>query len=380
MKPGYMRAVLGGLGSLALCLLAVASASAQGAAPAKKPLLAEDVYKNIQVLRGVPENQFLATMGSIAAGLAVNCSYCHDESSWDAYSKDTANKQMARKMIVMMGSINQSYFANKRMVTCWTCHRGNEHPSVTPVLEDVYGSPPPSEPDTLMAAADGGPTVNQILDKYLQAIGGAQKAAAITSFTAKGTYQGFAELDKVPIEIYAKAPEQRTTVVHRLDGVWTTTTNGSEGWASEPGRPVPLLELTWQFLDAANIDGQLSFPAQIKQSFTDMRVGFPSTIDDKKVNMIQGMSGGKSLINLYFDDQTGLLVRQVRFTNNPLGQSPTQVDYADYRLVAGDKMPFRLTSTWLDGRAKMELTQIQPNVAIDAARFGNPGPPVLTKK
>lgn len=378
MKLGYKRAILGGLGSLMLCLLVAASASAQGAAPAKKVLLAEDVYKNIQVLRGVPENQFLATMGSIAAGLAVNCSYCHDESTWDTYAKDTPNKQMARKMMLMMSSINQSYFASKRMVTCWTCHRGSEHPSVTPVLEEVYGAPPPDEPDSLMEPAEGGPSVNQVLDKYLQAIGGAQKAAAITSFTAKGTYQGFAELDKVPMEIYAKAPEERTTVIHRLDGVWTTTTDGSQGWVSEPGRPVPLLDLTGLFLDGVNVDAQMSFPAQIKTYFSSMRVGFPSSINDKKVQLVQGLSAGKSVVNLYFDDESGLLVRLVRFTDEPLGQSPTEMDYGDYRLVAGVKMPFQITATWLDGRAKMALTQIQPNVAIDAAKFGNPGQPVLT--
>ena len=152
----------------------------------------------------------------------------------------------------------------------------------------MYGAPPPDELKPLMPPAEGAPSVNQILDKYIQAIGGAQKAAAIKSFTAKGTYQGFAELDKVPVEVYAKDTKQRTTVIHRLDGVWTTTTDGNQGWVSEPGRPVPLLDLTGLFLDGVNVDAQLSFPAGIKTYFTSMRVGFRRRSMTKKSSCRSG--------------------------------------------------------------------------------------------
>jgi hypothetical protein len=78
---------------------------------------------------------------------------------------------------------------------------------------------------------------------------------------------------------------------------------------------------------------------------------------------------------LYFDEETGLLVRLIHFADSPVGRSPTQIDYADYREVAGVKMPFRWTVTWLDGRETFELSGVQPNVAIDAARFARPAPP-----
>ena len=80
-------------------------------------------------------------------------------------------------------------------------------------------------------------------------------------------------------------------------------------------------------------------------------------------------------MNLYFDTQSGLLVRQVRYADSPVGLSPTQVDYADYREVAGVKMPFKWTVSWLDGRSNTELSEVQPNVAIDAAKFARPATP-----
>ena len=102
------------------------------------------------------------------------------------------------------------------------------------------------------------------------------------------------------------------------------------------------------------------------------RVGSAS-IDDKDVIVLQGTNPRQPPVNLYFDS-TGLLVRLLRFVDTAIGRIPTQIDYSDYRDVAGIKMPFKITSTWTDGQATVELTDVQPNVAIDPARFGKPAP------
>ena len=91
---------------------------------------------------------------------------------------------------------------------------------------------------------------------------------------------------------------------------------------------------------------------------------------------MQGTGSGGALVTLYFDAESGLLVRQVRYVPSPVGRLPTQIDYADYREVAGVKLPFRWTVTWLDGKDTVELKDVRPNVAIDAARFARPRPPV----
>lgn len=343
------------------------------AAPAQKELMAEDVYKNIQVLRGVPENQFLSTMGFFSASIGESCEFCHDdESSWAGYAKDNEHKQTARKMILMMNAINKSYFGGARKLTCYSCHRGTDFPKVTPNLAEQYSAPVVEQPDVITEQAEGEPTADQILDKYIQALGGPERLAAMSSFVAKGTYQGYAELEKSPIDIMAKAPGQRVTIIHTSNGEWTTTYDGRSGWVAEPGRPVPLLELTGQFLEAIKVDADLAFPGRIKQSFRQWRVGYPTTINDREVEVVQGMSGGDFPVKLYFDKESGLLLRQVRYTNSPVGLNPTQVDYSDYRDVSGVKMPFRWTTIWTDGRATTELSQIQANAPVDAAKFGKP--------
>lgn len=338
--------------------------------------MAEDVYKNIQVLRGIPENQFLATMGFFSASIGESCEFCHDdESSWAGYAKDNAHKQTARKMVLMMNAINQSYFGGSRKLTCYSCHRGTDFPKVTPNLSEQYSAPIVEEPDVITEPASGEPSADQILDKYIQALGGAQRLAAITSFAAKGSYQGYAEVEKSPIEIVAKAPGQRVTVIRTSNGDWTTTYDGRTGWVAEPGRPVPLLELTGQFLEAVKVDADLAFPARIKQAFGQWRLGYPTTINDREVEVVQGSSGGNFPVKFYFDKQSGLLLRQVRYTNSPVGLNPTQIDYLDYRDVAGVKMPFRWTTTWTDGRSTTELSEIRANVPVDAAKFAKPAAP-----
>ncbi len=342
--------------------------------------MAEDVYKNIQVLKGIPENQFLATMGFFSASIGESCEFCHDdESSWAGYAKDNEHKQTARKMILMMNAINKSYFGGARKLTCYSCHRGTDFPKVTPDLALQYSAPTTEEPDLLTETASGEPSADQIIDKYIQALGGAQRLSAITSFVAKGSYQGYAELDKSPIEIMAKAPGQRVTIIHTSNGDWTTTYDGRNGWVAEPGRPVPLLQLTGEFLKSVKVDADLAFPGRIRQSFSRWVVGFPTTINDREAEVVQGSDGGDFPVKLYFDKETGLLLRQVRYTNSPVGLNPIQVDYTDYREVGGVKMPFRWTTTWTDGKANTELADIQVNVPLDDAKFAKPAAPAAGK-
>ena len=130
-----------------------------------------------------------------------------------------------------------------------------------------------------------------------------------------------------------------------------------------------MLELTGGDLDGAKLTRPLAFPTRIKQALTQWRVGYPAIIDDRAVQLVQGTSDGRHPVNLYFDTQSGLLVRQVRYADSPVGLNPTQVDYADYREVAGVKMPFKWTVSWLDGRSTTELSEVQPNAPIDAAKF-----------
>jgi hypothetical protein len=144
-------------------------------------------------------------------------------------------------------------------------------------------------------------------------------------------------------------------------------------------KPVTLLPLlAGPELDAAKVDAVLWFPAGIKQALSDWRAGFPITsIDDKEVTIIQGMAPGRSRIKLFFDSESGLLVRQLRYSDTPVGTVPIQIDYSNYRDVEGTKMPFRTVVTWTNGQTIIELNEVRPNVAIEAVRFGKPAPAVV---
>jgi photosynthetic reaction center cytochrome c subunit len=356
-----------------LCLVAVQLASGQ-AVPAQKRQMAEEVFKNVQVLKGIPVDEFMSTMGVFSAALGMSCEDCHaaNDSKWENYALDTSpKKRTARRMIQMMSAINKDNFGGRQMVTCWSCHHGGDHPKVTPNLATLYNMP--DEPDDIIAQAPGAPGADQILDKYIQALGGAQRLNSLTSFVAKGTSVGYGpEGTKRPVEIFAKAPGQRSTIIHTLNGDSTTTYDGRAGWIAAPLRPVPVLAINGSALEGVRLEAELSFPARIKQFLSGWRVGFPVTINDRDVNVVQGTGAGGSLATLYFDMDSGLLVRLVRYSDSVVGRTPTQIDYSDYRDVAGVKMPFRFTVSWLDGKENFELSEIQPNVAIDAAKFANP--------
>jgi photosynthetic reaction center cytochrome c subunit len=384
MRFGSSRIACGAIGTAAAWLLSVAlvgGQAPQAGAPtaAQSQMAAEQVFKNVTVLRGIPVDEFMGTMGVFSAALGFSCEDCHTASSndWANYAKDTSpRKQMARQMVIMMQGINKQYFGGRQVVTCFSCHRGGNRPKVTASLDILYGTPPPDELDVLVPPAEpGGPTAVQILDKYLEAAGGAQRVGAIKNFVAKGMYSGYGpEGTPRPVEIYAQAPNRKTArVVDPQAGDNITVFNGTAGWQSAPFKPIDVLEFHGAELDSLRADAELMFPGNIKSLLTGMRTS-NDFLNDRTQLVVQGNKGA-AIVTLYFDEETGLLTRAVRSTPSPVGRLPVRVDYSDYKDVNGVKLPFKWTMTWLDGRSNFEIEEYQTNVAIDPARFNRPAPP-----
>jgi outer membrane lipoprotein-sorting protein len=371
------RTFLGAIGTVLAALLGFGLATGQ--TREQRPQLAEEVFKNVPVLRGMPVDEFMDTMGMFASALGMNCTDCHTadtNDSWENFATDTALKRTARRMILMVNAINSTNFAGQRKVTCYTCHRGVQRPKVVANLAVQYSAPveDPNEVEIPERDISGLPSANQILDRYMQALGGAQRLAGLTSFVAKGTYEGYdTEHLKVAVEIYAKAPDQRAMIVRAPFGAKVSTYDGRAAWIASPDRPIALMPLTGGNLHGARVDAVLAFPAQIRQAFAPWRVGV-TTIEDRDVYVLQGTPAGQLPVNLYFDQESGLLVRMVRWNDTAVGRVPTQVDYADYRDVVGVKVPFRWITTWTNGQTTILLSDVQPNVPIDATRFGRPAP------
>src|SRR5215470_19650177 len=155
----------------------------------QKPLIAEDVFKNVQVLKGIPVNQFMETMGFFSAALGYNCTNCHGDAvlgNWEKYADDIPVKRTARRMVQVVNTINKDLFGGREAVTCYTCHRGSPSPKVIPSLLEQYSAPPADDPNEIEIARRlaSAPSADAILGRYIQALGGAERLAALTSFVA----------------------------------------------------------------------------------------------------------------------------------------------------------------------------------------------------
>jgi hypothetical protein len=366
----------------ALCAALSAQSSTQpspgrAGQPSTLVQMADTAFKNVQVLKGIPVDEFMGTMGLFAAALSADCSACHTGAGTEApkWEEDTPRKRTARRMIQMVQTINRDNFNGRQQVTCWTCHRGTPQPLVTPPLDRMYGEPVFDPPDLVRPATSGEPTADQIFDKYIEALGGVERLTALKSYVAKGTSIPFGDVGKgYSTEIYAQAPNKLVTLVHEQEGDMARSFDGTTGYFLLPLTVVEEYPWTGGALEGARLDAEMAFPAGIKSYLTNWRVGFPQTINGQDVRVVQGTGPSGLMATFYFDKQSGLLVRMQRYVSSPVGRVPTQLDYEDYRPVARVMMPFKYSYSWLSGRDEFTITDVQPNVAIDPAKFGKPTP------
>jgi photosynthetic reaction center cytochrome c subunit len=347
------------------------AAPAQSSSPAAAPL-AEQQYKNIKVLKGIPADQVIPAMEFIAASLGVECEFCHVRKERGlAFDKDDKKpKEIARKMIEMANAINKDNFEGHREVTCYSCHRGAAHPVGTPLVA-VEGEKPPMDdhdkkPDIALPPAD------DVFAKYLTAAGGADAINKITSRVEKGTISGFGD-QHFPIDIFAKAPDKRSSTMHMPGGESSTAYDGKVGWLSFPGRPVHMMNAAESA--GARIDADFHLPIDAKSLRDKWKPGPGETIDGHATNLLVGQTEGQPPLRLYFDAQSGLLVRLIRYTETPLGRLPTQVDYADYRDADGVKIPYQWSLSRPGNRFTIQVEQLQQNVPVDDSKFVAPPPP-----
>jgi photosynthetic reaction center cytochrome c subunit len=374
------RRVLSAVAGLAAVMaLTFAFAHAQSVAPQATPQTppagppakkAPEQFKNIQVLKDVDAEQLVPTMQFIANSLGVECEKCHvQEKGADGNphlvpeKDDKPGKLTARKMMQMTMDINKNSFNNRRQVTCNTCHRGAEQPVGIPEIPEVdtpreQPGPPPA----------GMPTADQILDKYTQALGGAGAIQKITSRVEKGNV--IFGTNKTPIEVFAKAPGKRVSVNHGPNGDSFTAFDGTGGWLRGGNGPARDMSAGDSAISKVNSDFFLLTDA--KQMFRQLRMGRPEKIGDKEMYVLLGGNQGQPPVKMYFDQETGLLVRVVQYLETALGRNPVEFDYSDYRVVNGIKVPFHWTVARPLGRFSIQIDEVQQNVPIDDSKFAKP--------
>jgi hypothetical protein len=359
-----------------------AQTPAAAAAPQEKTV--DQTHKNIQVLKGLPDSQLGTVMNYIAVSMGRQCNFCHVRkgNDWVWESDDKEEKQTARSMIKMVLAINKDNFNGNIQVSCYTCHRGRNQPSSIPAFP--LPTPVPRPQSALSPAAGqpsptptpAPPTADQILAKYTDAIGGQASIDKMKTRVMKGTYVGFngAEL---PFEASLTAPDRFYVIVTTPQGTNERGFDGKIAWeknsrgVNELGNPV-LDQMKSIFLSFSNL--------KLKEEFPRLRLGGRDKIGDRNVVIVSGTTSDNHRARLFFDAETGLLLRRISYTETMVGVIPEQIDFEDYRDVDGVKLPFTVKVSSVEPGlvSTRKYSEIKLNAPVDDSKFKMPPAPAKT--
>ncbi|MBV9182683.1 MAG: photosynthetic reaction center cytochrome c subunit, partial [Acidobacteria bacterium] len=307
------------------------------------------------------------------SSLGVECTFCHVHDAFEKDDKQT--KRTARSMIKMVLGINGQNFQGERAVTCYSCHRGAARPIAIPMLESTapYVSEAQSGAQTTVPSGQNLPAADQIIAQYTAAMGGEAAIARVSSRLEKGTIS-FGGGSTMRVEVLTKAPYKQTMIVHLPGGGDAVTTfDGERGWFSSPGSPVR--DMNAADLGAARLDADLQLPAHLKDLFHELQVKDKVRVGDRELILVFAFNPQQPPLELYFDQQSGLLTREIRFAKSPLGLNPTQIDYGDYKSFDAVGIPLHVTITRPGRRIDLQLAEVAQNVPIDDSRFARPNSP-----
>jgi hypothetical protein len=215
------------------------------------------------------------------------------------------------------------------------------------------------------------PTVDQILDKYVQAIGGRQAVEKITSRVTKGTFEVTTMGLKGDIEIYAKAPN-KTLTIQNLSGVGVIRDgyDGKIGWSENP--MMGLREKDGAELAAIARISDIHASIKTRQIYSKLELKGKEKVGNRETYVIVATPAEGSPVKMYFDTQTGLMARIDTELETPQGKFQIDTTLDDYREVDGVKMAFTMRQESPMGSAVIKLTEVKHNVAIDDAMFNKP--------
>jgi hypothetical protein len=207
-----------------------------------------------------------------------------------------------------------------------------------------------------------------LLARYIAAAGGVAALEGITSRSARGSENFGGQSTR--IEIFTKAPNRQALVRHYAKGDSVTVFDGRSAWLSTPGGPAR--DLHGADRERAELDADPRFPLHIERYYPELRIEYPEKIGERENYVLLGARDGRPAAKFYFDAQSGLLVRVVRYKDSVLGVNPEQIDYSDFRDVQGVQVPFRLTISLPTSSSSVQLDEVQENVPIDDAKFSRP--------
>jgi len=346
--------------------------------------LVEQVQKNIQVLKGMPAAQLLPVMHQMRAALGVRCDYCHIAENGKYWMDDKPAKQIARQHLLMTFELNKARFGGQPIITCNTCHQGQVKPiSVPPIGQGAFANTTRAEPDEKRPAPL--PNAEQVFAHYVRALGGPAAVEKIITRVTKATLlrsqlvnsgtPRAAVLNRGEtwtIETFQKAPGQYLAVITTPDGVIYQGFNGSAGWTKTPDGQREL-----GGAESARIKRQADFfkDLKLRDQYRQVSVSGTERIGNREAYVIEAQSLDNKAEKLFFDAQSGLLLRRIVFTDTVLGKNPEQTDFEDYREVDGVRLAFTVRVSSLDDNhfgTTRNFIEVKHNVPVADVKFDIP--------
>lgn len=287
----------------------------------------EQVFKKIEVFKGVPASDLIPSMEFMAASLKLECSDCHDAKD---YSADTQMKTAARHMVLMQRDINEKHFNGRNQVTCMSCHRGSENPVGTPIPDGV----------TLRhKRVTDAPKPEDLFAKFTAAVG---KPSGILTRTGTLTAPNDMthKVETLPLE-FTQGPGGKFELVsgsRKVASDGSQVTYGGQPMTDEPAFLFARIGHDWRGDDvSAGLD-------RLAVSGKDM-VGKTSVL------VVRGSKAATSSTQeFYFDSKSNLLIRQMNARRSSLGSVVSVIDYANYRKVGDSQVPMKVTVTFAGGQ------------------------------
>ncbi len=325
--------------------------------------LAEQVYKNIQIMKGMPASRLMPGMQRLTQFLGVDCLHCHVPNEFD--KDDKPAKQTARKMFEMVRTINTMLKTNR--VTCYTCHRGQPQPASMPPAPSTAPKPESSAPE--IKPADSSANIERILDNYVQALGGRAVLEKVTTRVMIGNLVTQGGMS-APLEVLEKAPNKTFTTFRTPNGVTLMGFNGAIGWTQSPEGG--LREAGGVELGLRRFESEFYKELKIKERYPRMKLLGVAKLGDRNAYVVEAATVEGNAETWYFDEQTHLLVRVDKTFDQPEKKVTLNTFLEDYREVSGIKLPFVIRRSRPDFTWTYKFDEIKLNVPVDESKFNKP--------
>jgi hypothetical protein len=249
------------------------------------------------------------------------------------------------------------------------CLAQETQPKPDSATPEAQPKPDAKAPETKVAGLF--PTVDQVLDKYVEALGGRQALEKITSRQVKGTFDLPAMGASGTLTVMAKAPNKWiTTIDIEGFGVMQMGFDGTMAWDNNP--MAGMRELTGKELAARTREATFNKELKIKELFRKVEVTGKEKVAEKDAYVVEATPAEGIVEKMYFDAESGLLVRLDAERESPQGSVMVETYLEDYKDVDGVKVPFTLKQVLPQFTVQMKFDEVKHNVEIEDAKFAKP--------